>query len=122
MDGDRWLWYNRNEPAAVGLAAPVARMLESVGDERMTRMVNAYCWAKRRRASITRRTRANSVSAYFDQVSKQAWQQWIAHQTMLINENRLTPIEPRRASSSRRRWRSSSSARARPNRISSIPE
>lgn len=30
----------------------------------------------------------------FDQVSKQAWQQWIAHQTMLINENRLTPIEP----------------------------
>ena len=31
MDGDRWLWYNRNEPAAVGLAAPVARMLESFG-------------------------------------------------------------------------------------------
>jgi Fe-S cluster biosynthesis and repair protein YggX len=30
----------------------------------------------------------------FDQVSKQAWQQWVAHQTMLINENRLTPIEP----------------------------
>jgi Fe-S cluster biosynthesis and repair protein YggX len=30
----------------------------------------------------------------FDQVSKQAWQQWLAHQTMLINENRLTPIEP----------------------------
>jgi Fe-S cluster biosynthesis and repair protein YggX len=30
----------------------------------------------------------------FDSVSKQAWQQWIAHQTMLINENRLTPIEP----------------------------
>jgi Fe-S cluster biosynthesis and repair protein YggX len=30
----------------------------------------------------------------FEQVSKQAWQQWIAHQTMLINENRLTPIEP----------------------------
>ena len=30
----------------------------------------------------------------FEQVSKQAWQQWVAHQTMLINENRLTPIEP----------------------------
>jgi Fe-S cluster biosynthesis and repair protein YggX len=30
----------------------------------------------------------------YEQVSKQAWQQWIAHQTMLINENRLTPIEP----------------------------
>ena len=30
----------------------------------------------------------------FENVSKQAWQQWISHQTMLINENRLTPIEP----------------------------
>ena len=26
-------------------------------------------------------------------VSKEAWQRWIAHQTMLINEYRLTPIE-----------------------------
>lgn len=31
----------------------------------------------------------------FDNVSKQAWQQWLAHQTMLINEYRLTPIEPK---------------------------
>lgn len=30
----------------------------------------------------------------YDNVSKQAWQQWLAHQTMLINEYRLTPIEP----------------------------
>ena len=30
----------------------------------------------------------------FESVSKQAWQQWLGHQTMLINENRLTPIEP----------------------------
>jgi len=30
----------------------------------------------------------------YDQISAQAWQQWVAHQTMLINENRLTPIEP----------------------------
>jgi len=27
-------------------------------------------------------------------VSKEAWSRWLAHQTMLINENRLTPIEP----------------------------
>ena len=27
-------------------------------------------------------------------VSKEAWQRWVHHQTMLINENRLTPIEP----------------------------
>ena len=30
----------------------------------------------------------------YDSVSKQAWQRWVGHQTMLINEYRLTPIEP----------------------------
>lgn len=29
----------------------------------------------------------------FEQVSKEAWQGWLKHQTMLINEYRLTPIE-----------------------------
>ena len=29
------------------------------------------------------------------QVSKEAWQRWVAHQTMLINEYRLVPIEPK---------------------------
>lgn len=28
------------------------------------------------------------------EVSKEAWQAWLGHQTMLINEYRLTPIEP----------------------------
>ena len=31
----------------------------------------------------------------FENVSKQAWAQWLGHQTMLINEYRLTPIEPK---------------------------
>ena len=30
----------------------------------------------------------------YDNVSKEAWQRWLSHQTMLINEYRLTPIEP----------------------------
>jgi Fe-S cluster biosynthesis and repair protein YggX len=30
----------------------------------------------------------------WENVSKEAWQRWLAHQTMLINEYRLTPIEP----------------------------
>lgn len=30
----------------------------------------------------------------YDNVSQAAWQQWLGHQTMLINEYRLTPIEP----------------------------
>ena len=31
----------------------------------------------------------------FDSISKEAWQRWLGHQTMLINEYRLTPIEPK---------------------------
>ena len=31
----------------------------------------------------------------YNNISKEAWAQWVAHQTMLINENRLTPIEPK---------------------------
>jgi len=30
----------------------------------------------------------------YEQVSKQAWQEWLKLQTMLINEHRLTPFEP----------------------------
>lgn len=30
----------------------------------------------------------------YEQVSKQAWQRWLGHQTMLINEYRLVVIEP----------------------------
>jgi len=31
----------------------------------------------------------------FEQVSKPAWSEWLAHQTMLINENRLNPLDPK---------------------------
>lgn len=31
----------------------------------------------------------------FENVSKEAWQMWLGHQTILINEYRLTPIEPK---------------------------
>jgi len=31
----------------------------------------------------------------YEQVSKEAWSRWMTHQTMLMNEYRLTPIEPK---------------------------
>ena len=31
----------------------------------------------------------------FDNVSKEAWQQWLQQQTMLINEYRLSPVDPK---------------------------
>ena len=33
-------------------------------------------------------------SDIFEHVSKQAWQEWQAHQTMLINEHQLNMMEP----------------------------
>jgi A/G-specific adenine glycosylase len=32
MEGDRWLWYNLNQPPAVGLAAPVTRLLATIAE------------------------------------------------------------------------------------------
>ncbi len=31
----------------------------------------------------------------WENVSQEAWRLWLAHQTMLINEYRLTPMEPK---------------------------
>ena len=28
-------------------------------------------------------------------ISEEAWEQWVSHQTMLINEMKLTPVEPK---------------------------
>ena len=31
----------------------------------------------------------------YDNVSKEAWARWVQHQTTLLNEYRLTPIDPK---------------------------
>ncbi|MDX5152209.1 MAG: oxidative damage protection protein [Acidiferrobacterales bacterium] len=31
----------------------------------------------------------------FENVSKEAWDAWLSHQTMLINEYRLNPLDPK---------------------------
>ena len=30
----------------------------------------------------------------YDNISQEAWKKWMSHQTMLINEHRLSPLEP----------------------------
>ena len=30
----------------------------------------------------------------FDSVSKEAWDSWLKHQTMLVNENRINSLDP----------------------------
>ena len=34
----------------------------------------------------------------YEHIGKAAWAQWLAHQTMLINENRLSPLDPKHRS------------------------
>ena len=31
----------------------------------------------------------------FENVSKEGWAEWLKHQTMLLNEDRLSPIDPK---------------------------
>jgi Fe-S cluster biosynthesis and repair protein YggX len=31
----------------------------------------------------------------YESISREAWQQWMRHQTILINENRLSVIDPK---------------------------
>ena len=31
----------------------------------------------------------------YENISRIAWAEWLAHQTMLINENRLSPLDPK---------------------------
>jgi Fe-S cluster biosynthesis and repair protein YggX len=31
----------------------------------------------------------------YENISREAWRAWVAHQTMLLNEYRLSPIDPK---------------------------
>ncbi len=61
----------------------------------MTRMVKCVLLGTEAEG-LTRPTYPGELGKrIYDNVSQQAWQQWLGHQTMLINEYRLTPFEPK---------------------------
>jgi Fe-S cluster biosynthesis and repair protein YggX len=61
----------------------------------MSRMVN--CVKLRREAEgLDRQPYPGDLGKrVFENVSKQAWQDWLRQQTMLINEYRLSPMDPK---------------------------
>ncbi|MDH5359184.1 MAG: oxidative damage protection protein [Gammaproteobacteria bacterium] len=60
----------------------------------MSRMVNCVKLGKEAEG-LERATYPGDLGKrIFDNVSKEAWQMWMGQQTMLINENRLSPIDP----------------------------
>jgi A/G-specific adenine glycosylase len=97
--GDR-LWYKPGVSGKVGLAAPVARLLDEVDDRHqaeilMGEMVNCVR-LKREAEGLDRQPYPGELGQrILANVSKEAWQEWLKHQTMLINEYRLSPVDPK---------------------------
>jgi Fe-S cluster biosynthesis and repair protein YggX len=61
----------------------------------MTRMVQCVV-LKREAPGLERAPYPGELGRrIYESVSREAWARWLSHQTMLINEYRLTPIEPK---------------------------
>ena len=58
----------------------------------MTRTVNCLLLGKELPGLSFQTYPGDLGKRIFDSISAQAWQDWLKHQTMLINENRLSPI------------------------------
>ncbi len=61
----------------------------------MTRMVNCTKLEKEAEGLERQPYPGEMGKRVFENISKEAWQMWLGHQTMMINEYRLTPIDPK---------------------------
>jgi Fe-S cluster biosynthesis and repair protein YggX len=97
MEGGDTLWYNTDTPLVRGLAAPIERLLAQWSEGRlaMARMVNCVKLGREAEGLDRVPYPGELGQRIYENVSKEAWQGWLRHQTMLINEYRLTPIEPK---------------------------
>jgi Fe-S cluster biosynthesis and repair protein YggX len=60
----------------------------------MTRTVNCVALGKEAEGLPFQPYPGDLGKRIFENISQEAWQKWLAHQTMLINEMRLSPINP----------------------------
>ena len=60
----------------------------------MTRMVHCVVLNKEAEGLARQPWPGELGKRIFDSVSKEAWQGWLGHQTMLINEYRLNALDP----------------------------
>ncbi len=61
----------------------------------MSRMVNCIKLGKEAEGLAVPPYPGELGKKIWQQVSKEAWGEWLKHQTMLINEYRLSPIDPK---------------------------
>lgn len=78
--------------AAIGIAGTREK---NPGNPRMSKMIHCI-YLKREAKALERIPWPGTLGQrIFEQVSEEGWQCWIHHQTMLINENRLSLIDPK---------------------------
>jgi Fe-S cluster biosynthesis and repair protein YggX len=61
----------------------------------MSRMVNCVKLGKEAEGLDFQPYPGELGKRVFENVSKEGWQMWLGHQTMLINEYRLNPLDPK---------------------------
>jgi Fe-S cluster biosynthesis and repair protein YggX len=61
----------------------------------MTRMVQCVKLGREAEGLDTPTYPGELGQRIFENVSKEAWQQWLGRQTILINEHRITPVDPK---------------------------
>ena len=61
----------------------------------MTRMVNCVKLGHEAEGLAQPPFQSELGQKIYDKISKEAWDQWLRHQTMLINEYRLSPVDPK---------------------------
>jgi Fe-S cluster biosynthesis and repair protein YggX len=61
----------------------------------MARTVHCV-WLKREAEGLDRPPYPGELGQrIYDNISREAWRAWVGHQTMLLNEYRLSPIDPK---------------------------
>lgn len=60
----------------------------------MTRMVQCQMLGKELEGLTFQTWPGELGKRIYENISQQAWAQWMNHQTMLINEHRLSPLNP----------------------------
>ena len=61
----------------------------------MTRMVQCVKLGREAEGLKTQPYPGELGKRIFENVSQPAWQMWLRHQTMIINEYRISPVDPR---------------------------
>lgn len=106
MEERAGIWYNLVKPPAVGLAAPVERLLLEL---QRSLPLCPYIPPKLRKNEMSRtifctflqrQAEGQDFQTYpgelgqriYSDISKEAWAQWLSKQTMLINEKKLSMI------------------------------